>query len=118
MFNILTNISGIGPKTALNILDLGAAKIKSAIQNANMTVISSVKGIGPKSARKILFELNNCNLDLIDTSQHLDQPSNVQEAIDTLESLGYDRLEINKKIKEMDSSLSTEEIINLFLKAK
>jgi|GEM_PF-772092 Holliday junction DNA helicase RuvA len=57
-FISLINISGIGPKKAIEIIDANEIEsYKEAIINGNIEVFEKVKGIGKKAAQKIMIEL-------------------------------------------------------------
>ena len=53
LFDILNEISGIGPKTALTLASLGSLeKLQELMENGKLP--PEVKGIGPKKAQKII----------------------------------------------------------------
>lgn len=58
VFEILLEISGVGPKVAMAILSsLSVGAIKKSIQYENSSAFLSVPGIGPRLAERILMEL-------------------------------------------------------------
>jgi Holliday junction DNA helicase RuvA len=58
MFDHLLTISGVGPKTALNILNTaGHEAIISAVLTGEISYITAVGGVGKKMAEKIVLEL-------------------------------------------------------------
>lgn len=58
-FNMLTGITGIGPKSALGILSHASpGKLADAILREDISTLTKVKGIGKKGARRIILELN------------------------------------------------------------
>lgn len=57
LFKNLIKVSGIGGKTALNMLGLGENVLLEAIQNEDDVLLSSVPGIGKKTAQKIIVDL-------------------------------------------------------------
>lgn len=59
IFNLLINISGVGPKTALNLLEMPVEKFVAIIKDKNEKELVKVKGIGPKAASNIILELYN-----------------------------------------------------------
>src|SRR3990172_12847491 len=60
LFESLITVSGIGPKTALNIFSFGERKdIIEAIVKGDSTFFSSVPRLGTKNAQKIIIELKN-----------------------------------------------------------
>jgi len=57
-FELLISISGIGPKGALNILNVASVDtLKRAIVNEESSILTKVSGIGKKTAEKIILEL-------------------------------------------------------------
>lgn len=60
LFKKLLAISGIGPKSALNILSLiEPAKLKAAVTAGKVDVLTQISGIGRKTAERIVVELKN-----------------------------------------------------------
>ena len=57
---LVEKVSGIGPKTALNLLSrLSAETLKSAIAQANVELLSKCPGIGKKTAERLVIELRD-----------------------------------------------------------
>ena len=55
LFENLISVSGIGPKTAMNIFSIGTrSKIVSAIISADTSFFKSVPRLGQKNAQKII----------------------------------------------------------------
>jgi len=106
-FEQLITVQGVGPKVALNILDLAPLeKLKSAIQTKDQAFITSVPGIGKKTAAKIIIELSNkvtpSTVKAIPT-QHV-----TQDVIDALESLGYSMNDIRPLLAQLEPSADVE----------
>ena len=58
IYRKLVSVSGVGPKTALQILALGtASEIENIIDRGDIEMITRVKGIGRKTAQKFILEL-------------------------------------------------------------
>ncbi len=58
LFELLQNIRGVGPKTALTLSSLGSVeKIKEKIMAKDENLFSGIPGIGRKKAMAILLEL-------------------------------------------------------------
>ena len=59
-FNMLTTVSGIGPKGAMGILGaMPLDMLKSAIVMGDVKSISSAPGIGKKTAERLIVELKD-----------------------------------------------------------
>lgn len=86
-FRLLIGISGIGPKSALNILSLAdMTTLIHAITSGDATYLTKVSGIGKKLAGKIVLELKEKigTLNIQTGVAHAET-----EAIEALEALGY-----------------------------
>lgn len=98
IFEMLIAISGIGPKSALAILNVApVATLKHAIATSDSSYLTKVSGIGKKNAQKIILELN-------DKIAHLETETGgaFNEDIDTLDalkSLGYSTSEARNALK-------------------
>lgn len=116
----LIGISGIGPKVALEILNISPDKVKSAILSEDEVFICTIPGIGKKTAKRLILELkdkiqiNNLN-NLESSHQSLSQINN--DALEALIKLGYQRKHIVQTIQELPKEVKkAEEIITYFLK--
>ncbi|TAL05403.1 MAG: Holliday junction branch migration protein RuvA [Verrucomicrobia bacterium] len=57
---LINNVSGIGPKTALNILSgMNAVAFRGAVANGDVKALSQISGVGKKSAERIVVELRD-----------------------------------------------------------
>ena len=118
LFENLLTVSGIGPKTALNIFSFGERKdIVEAIIKGDVTFFTSVPRLGTKNAQKIIIELKNkmgsdSNLDL--SGKDLLENAEVVQA---LKNFGFSVGEAQKAVREIKKDgLSTEEKIKLALR--
>src|SRR3989338_10665102 len=60
LFELLLTVSGIGPKSALAILDIASVEtLRSAVSAGNASYLTKVSGIGKKTAEKIVLELRD-----------------------------------------------------------
>ena len=60
LFNMLTGVSGVGPKVALAILGtINSDTLMSAIATGDAKTIATAPGVGKKMAEKIIVELKN-----------------------------------------------------------
>ncbi|MFT5179700.1 MAG: Holliday junction DNA helicase RuvA [Candidatus Paceibacteria bacterium] len=114
-FGLLITISGIGPKSALAILDSSSIEtLKEGIMSGDASYLTKVSGIGKKSAEKIIIELRD-KLGTLDLSGGVNTEGS-GAAIEALVSLGYSERDARDVISKIDRSLSTEEIIKEALK--
>jgi len=57
---LINNVSGIGPKIALNILSgINATAFRGAVANSDVKTLSSISGVGKKTAERIVVELKD-----------------------------------------------------------
>jgi Holliday junction DNA helicase RuvA len=105
-FEKLISISGIGPKTAINILSITTVStIKRAISTGDISHLVKVSGIGKKIADKIVLELKGKVF-----SEENDSISNIKEEIDaveTLKALGYSQKEAREALQEIDKNITS-----------
>lgn len=101
-FELLITISGIGPKTALGILNVASVEmLKTAISTQNTGHLIKVSGIGKKNAEKIVLELRG----KIESSEHGDTYHDDSDALEALTALGYTSKEARDALKEIPQSV-------------
>ncbi len=118
-FELLLTISGIGPKSALGILNTASAEIiKDAIYEDDPSYLTKVSGIGKKNAEKIVRELRDKIGVKISADGTSTKGSSKEStlAIEALISLGYSSDEARNVLKKVDKTLSTQDQIKQALK--
>ncbi|MBI1974833.1 MAG: Holliday junction branch migration protein RuvA [Parcubacteria group bacterium] len=107
LFELLISVAGIGPKSALAVLDIGnVEKIKSAIASGDITLLMRVSGIGKKSAERIVVELRS----KIATSRIPHETLRADlDAEEALTSLGYSRMQAKEALERVPASASRPE---------
>jgi Holliday junction DNA helicase RuvA len=113
-FEMLISISGIGPKTALNILNISSiGALKMAISSGDVSHLTKVSGIGKKVAEKIVLELKDkvgVQSDDVSLRDELD-------AVEALKALGYSQRDAREALKKIDKNITnTSERIREVLK--
>ncbi|MDR1641441.1 MAG: Holliday junction branch migration protein RuvA [Clostridiales bacterium] len=123
IFGLLTSVSGVGPKSALAMLDvMTPSQIMVAIMSDDTTALSQAPGVGKKTAQRISLELGDkikaTSSDLAPTGQTaITMPENRKDALDALVSLGYSQGDSMKAVMEVATEgMKTEQIIRLALK--
>ena len=125
-FEMLTAVSGIGPKAAVSILSYNTPEsLALAIMNSDEKALTVAPGIGKKIAQRVILELK----DKIAKEVSVEKPdfpvpttftavnSSVNDAIAGLSVLGYSTAEISPVLKTMDTNnMTAEQIIRLVLK--
>ena len=112
-FQMLTTVSGIGPRTALNLLSAkDPQSLASAIVTGDLESFTGIPGIGKKGAARIILELRekieNSEFFIEDTRSLPDE-----NAISALTALGYTTIEARQAILSLGNvaSLELEEVI-------
>lgn len=99
-FELLIGISGIGPKTALGILNVASpAILRKAVANEDTSYLTKVSGIGKKNAEKIVLELRGKLLVSIDDKS--DSSRGDGDVMEALVSLGYNERDVRDILKKM-----------------
>ena len=123
MFELLLSVSGIGAKSAINILsNITPSSFALAVITNDVAKIKALPGIGPKGAQRIILELKdklNKEQEIEEVEKKVEKVIDTQkynEAISALQVLGYSKKEIEKALQEINEELTVEEIIKLGLK--
>jgi len=105
-FELLITISGIGPKTALGILNVASpTMLRQAVANNDTSYLTKVSGIGKKNADKIVLELQD---KLITTAEDLPtgrQVNAMTDALEALVSLGYSERDARDALKQVPKEI-------------
>ena len=105
-FELLITISGIGPKTALGILNVASVhSLETAIQTGETSHLTKVSGIGKKVAEKIVMELKDKINTIIHTPESEKSMQGDADVIEALKALGYRDLESREVLKKIDKSI-------------
>ena len=104
VFELLLTVPGVGPKTALAVLDVASvATLRSAISQANANYLTTVSGIGRKTAEKIVLELKDkIGTALGGESQAL---RGDEEALEAMRSLGYSQIEAREALRKVPQKI-------------
>lgn len=104
LFKLLLNVSGIGPKTALNVLSVTSLDaIGTAISRGDASHLKQIAGIGAKTAERIVLELKG----KIGSLAFSERPhrSGDGEIIDALVGLGYAQSSARDAVSALDSAI-------------
>jgi len=115
LFEKLISVSGIGPKTALEILTVGFSAVQNAISAGDADFLSGIKGIGKKTAARAIIELREKILEIPEISGS-PQP-HFSDAEKVLHNLGFSPKEISERMKNAPKDFdSAEKIVEWFLR--
>ncbi len=110
LFELLISVSGIGPKSALAILDIDATEnIIAAIAGKRPDILTRASGVGLKTAERVILELQS-RIKLPSGSKHITEAMDVnQEVEEALVGLGYSRLLVRQTITKVGPEFKTLE---------
>lgn len=104
LFEKLINISGIGPRSALQIVNMGTIEsLTDAINKGDIGFLTGVSGIGKKTAEKIILELRGQLSDL----NYSDSDT---EVVAALKAMGYSEKEAQQAAKNASGETTQEKI--------
>lgn len=106
-FELLLTVSGIGPKSALAVMNAASADaLRTAIGSQDATVLSQAVGIGKKTAGKIVLELKE-KVEPADASS--ESGTHQGEIVEALVGLGYSTKEARDAAIGVSKELETTE---------
>ena len=127
-FEMLTAVSGVGPKVGLAILSvMEPDRVALAISAGDHKAFKAASGVGPKLAQRIVLELKDkvakgfvdgISLeDVAGASADTQASQGSSQAIAALVALGYSQSEAALAVSKIDAALPVEEIIKLALRS-
>lgn len=119
LFEQLLDVNGVGPKMALNILNLGSpGTVRTAIAAGDTKFIQGASGVGRRVAERVVVELKDkVGLSASDdATQFLQAPTQADEATQALMALGYTPQDAALALVGVDANLPTSERIRQALK--
>ena len=112
LFIQLISVSGIGPRTAINLLsNVSVQNFKENIITEDIKSLSLIPGIGPKTAKRIVVEIKEKITTDSFSKRALDTSKinfNVDDIYTALSSLGYKKSQIDKAVKKLNDEGSYE----------
>jgi Holliday junction DNA helicase RuvA len=112
-FEMLLNVSGIGPRSALAILSIASIEtLKRAISTSDTSYLTKISGIGRKTAEKIVIELR----DKIGEGKEGPALQIELDALEALKSLGYSQNQAREALKKVSAEVDTNTKIREALK--
>lgn len=128
-FNLLTGVSGIGPKGAMAIIgSMPLEQLKQAIAFGDVKAVSQAQGVGRKTAERLVVELKDkigyIESDRASTASSAAMADSTDasmdsrtEAVSALVALGYTKQEAFAAVSHVnEEGLSSEEYIKKALK--
>lgn len=109
LFELLTSVSGVGPKSGLSILETAAPKdIVAAITEGRPDLLTQASGVGRKTAERLIIELRGKvhGLASEETVKRMEKDADLEDA---LMGLGYKKGEVKTAISKIEKGSSLEE---------
>ena len=123
---LVTHVSGIGPKTALDVLSgTTVTSFKACVVAGDIAALSKIKGIGKKTAERIVVELKDkvgiAAAWEAASAAHAPSPeeARITDAVLALIALGYKQIDAHKAVKAVAAKqpgATTEELVTAGLK--
>lgn len=124
-YELLTSVTGVGPKAAMAILSAGPQNFTLAVMTGDEKLLTAAQGVGKKIAQRIILELKD-KVGGGDVTLDFSGPAISPVVADTgamnlankaLQELGYSAAEVAQALKGADPNASTEELVRYALRA-
>lgn len=118
LFRNLNKVSGVGAKTALNLMSgMSAENLIQAIEHSDDVAIARTPGIGKKTAQRLILELRGKLVDDIgETAAGTPVHSLQHDVKSALVNLGYKAAQVEKVLAKVDTTLDFEAMFRAALK--
>jgi Holliday junction DNA helicase RuvA len=108
-FALLNSVNGVGPKTALDILENPVEVVENMIVSGDAQRLAETKGIGKKTAARIVLELK---AKITGGDPEIPVTTEIDaDAVEALLQLGFRKNDIEKKLAKLPAELNTTEAI-------
>lgn len=108
-FNLITTVSGMGPKLAMKVLDaVTPEQFSGYIIGENIPLLTQISGIGKKMAERLIIELKDKIGSLgIQSEMSASNTRQNQDLILALQALGYHVTEIKRAMSKAPKEIMT-----------
>lgn len=120
IFELLTTVSGIGPRVAMGILGMyGEEELRKYILSSDVKSLTKAPSVGKKTAERMILELKDKIVKIFgdyipDVKENITVASD--DAIDALVGLGFSAIEAKNALSNVDPNLSIDDKIKFALK--
>ncbi len=116
-FELLVSVSGVGPRSALAILDVGRLdELSAAIKEGRPDLLTKAAGIGRKTAERVILELRS-KVESVKSGAVVEKMQTDSDLVEALTSLGYRRDEARAALAKVEESvIGTEDRLRAALK--
>jgi Holliday junction DNA helicase RuvA len=112
---LVNNVSGIGPKTALNVLSgISVTAFRGAVANGDVKALSQISGVGKKTAERIVVELRDKigaagSWEASSAQRSLSpEDQKVNDAVLALMALGFKQTEAHDSVRKTQATLGVQ----------
>jgi Holliday junction DNA helicase RuvA len=125
LFRLLINtVSGIGPKTALNVLSgMNPVAFRGAVANGDVKALSQISGVGKKTAERIVVELRD-KIGAVGaweaaSAQRTLSPADqkVNDAVLALMALGFKQVDAHDTVRQAQAALGSQATVEELVRA-
>lgn len=104
-FEMLISVSGIGPRSALSILDIAPLhELQAAIKEGRPDLLTRASGIGRKTAERVIVELRG-KVESSRSGLTVEKMETDADLLEALVSLGYRREEARAALVKVDQKI-------------
>jgi holliday junction DNA helicase RuvA len=104
-FEMLISVSGVGPKSALAILDVAPLEeLSAAIKTGRPDLLTRASGIGRKTAERVIVELRT-KVQSAKSGLVIEKMETDADLIEALSGLGYRREEARAALAKVDAKV-------------
>lgn len=108
-FELLISVSGVGPKSALAILDVGPLdELSAAIKEGRPDLLTRAAGVGRKIAERVILELK-AKVQSATSGDMVEKMQTDSDLVEALTSLGYRRDEARAALGKVDATVKGTE---------
>ncbi|HZR17641.1 MAG TPA: Holliday junction branch migration protein RuvA [Verrucomicrobiae bacterium] len=121
---LINNVSGIGPKIALNVLSgISVMAFRGAVANGDVKALAQITGVGKKTAERIVVELK----DKIGAAGAWEAASEARalspgdqkasDAVLALMALGFKQIEAHESVRKAQETLGAQATVEELVRA-
>jgi len=121
---LINNVSGIGPKTALNLLSgMNVVTFRGAVATGNVKALSQISGVGKKTAERIVVELRDkigaAGAWEAASAQRALTPADqkINDAVLALMALGFKQVEAHDTVRAAQAVLGDQATVEDLVRA-
>ncbi len=105
-FELLISVSGVGPKSALSVIDVATLEeLSAAIHEGRPDLLTKASGIGRKTAERIIIELRN-KVASSGSGAVVEKMDTDVDLVEALSSLGYRREEAREALAKVPGDVT------------